>query len=129
MQVHHIGYLVKKMDKAIENFQNMGYHIKDEMMYDSTRDIDICFLEMNGYVIELVSPCSKESVVYDQLKRQGVGPYHICYEVENLEESIDKLREQRYVLTQEPMKAPAISDRRVAFMYNNSIGLIELVEN
>ena len=44
MKVHHIGYLVKSIKRSIEKFEKLGYKIETEIISDSVRKIDICFL-------------------------------------------------------------------------------------
>ena len=38
------------------------------------------------------------------------------------------LEKMGYVVINEPLEAPAIDNRKVAFMYHMNVGLIELVE-
>ncbi len=61
-------------------------------------------------------------------KKIGNSPYHICYEVDNLENAIEELGQKRFVLWEEPQIAPAIDDRRVAVLVNGQMGMIELLE-
>ena len=113
MKVNHIGYLVKKMEKALPAFLELGYKIVQEIMYDDFRDINICFIEKDGYVVELICPASKESVVANLISKIGNSPYHICYETENLESEILNLQKQRYVMCSEPHEAVACGGNRV----------------
>ena len=62
------------------------------------------------------------------LKKNGIGPYHICYEVRDLEKAIDGLKTKHFVITDPPEKAPALDNRKVVFMYHTKIGLIEVLE-
>ncbi len=128
MKVHHIGYLVKDINKSISIFQSLGYSIEKDIIYDQYREIDICFLINESERIELVAPKKAESAVGELRKKIGNAPYHICYETDNLEREIQNLRANRFVIWQEPLEAPAIDGQRVAFLVNGQIGLIELVE-
>ena len=128
MKIHHIGYFVKSIEKGTKTFLDMGYEIEQECVHDEYRGIDIVFLVKDGYRVELVSPYTKDSVVYELRKKMGNSPYHICYEVENLESEIERLSEQRFVVTQEPHEAVAIDGHRVCFLVHGQIGIIELVE-
>lgn len=128
MKIHHIGYLVKDIKKAVEQFKNLGYSMEVETIYDTERDVDICFMVNMGYRVELVSPCSKQSVVYEQLKRIGNSPYHVCYEVSNIELEMQRLRDNKYVIMIQPQNAVAFSGKRVVFLYHRNVGMIELVE-
>ncbi len=128
MDIHHIGYLVKNIEKSIPIFEKMGYTVETETVYDAGRDIDIVFLVNGGYRVELVSPKSKSSVVADTIKKMGETPYHICYYVDNMEESVSELRESGFIPTSEIEPAPAIGGKNVCFLYKRGMGIIELVE-
>lgn len=128
MKVHHIGYLVKNIEKAQKSFTSLGYVNEGEVIYDESRGIDILFMNNDSYRIELVSPKSEDSVVYGTLKKLGNTPYHICYEVEDIEKALEELRNQGYTPASEIEPAPAIEGRKVCFAFNRSIGIIELVE-
>lgn len=128
MKIHHIGYLVKDIKKAISRFEDLGFAVTSEVFSDATRGVDICFLGRDGYRIELVSPNRPDSDVAGLRKKIGNTPYHICYEVENLEAAIEDLRSKKYVVTKAPEAAVAFGGKRVCFLVNAQIGLIELLE-
>lgn len=128
MRVHHIGYLVKKMDKAIPQFESLGFVSEGDIVYDKIRDIDIMFMVNGEYRIELVSPKSEKSVTWDLLKKTGASPYHLCYYSSNMEDDLNSLRESGYIPTGEPLPAPAFDNKRVVFLYSRHAGMIELVE-
>ena len=56
MRIHHIGYLVKNMQKAEAGFVSLGFRKIEDSCHDTYRKVDIIFMEKDGYVIELVSP-------------------------------------------------------------------------
>lgn len=129
LKVHHVGYLVKKIDAAIRCFENLGYRIVQETIYDGIRKVDICFLEKDGYCVELISPVSEESVVYGLLKRYKNSPYHICYETGDFEKDYAALLSNGFIAIDEPTPAPALQDRKVVFLTNPLMGMIELLVN
>lgn len=128
LKVHHIGYLVKKIDKAEKDFTALGFECIAPVVYDSLRDADISFWEKNGYCVELVSPKSEKSVVYDLLKKFKNMPYHICYSSTDMNSDIEDLRKSGYMLLDEPMEAVAIEGRKVCFLFSANSGMIELLE-
>lgn len=128
MKVHHIGYLVKKINKAMAAFEDLGYTIKKDIILDEYRQVEICFLEKDGYVIELVSPVSKESVVSDLIKKLGNTAYHICYETDDFEKDLEQLLEKKYIVCSERHEAVAIDGRDVCFLIHPYLGMIELLE-
>ncbi|MCR5747529.1 MAG: VOC family protein [Lachnospiraceae bacterium] len=129
MKIHHVGYLSKNINKSLASFEELGYRAETEIVYDPLRDIDIVFLQNDGYRVELVSPKSKASPVYDTLKKLGDGPYHICYICDDIEEKMEELREKGYMPTGEIEPAVAIGGKRVCFMFRRQVGIIELLED
>ncbi len=128
MKVHHIGYLVKKIEKAEKAFQELGYTVKQAVLLDEFRQVQICFMEKDGYIVELVSPVSKESVVSGLMKKLGNTAYHICYETDHMEEDLEKLLHKNYVLCSERHEAAALGNRQVCFLVHPYLGMIELLE-
>lgn len=128
MKIHHIGYLVKDLTKSMKVFENLGYINIDNIVYDEFRKINICFMKKDGYTIELVSPVGDDSVVSNLLRRYNNSPYHICYESNSFEDDIKNLSNNGFVMIDGPLSAPAISNKRVVFLFGSSIGLIEIVE-
>ncbi len=127
LKVNHIGYLVKKTDTAKVAFLNLGYRIMQDTMFDSIRNVHLTFLEKDGYVVELIAPADKSSVVYGLLKKYKNSPYHICYETPNFERDLEALRSAGYLNIDEPTPAPAFSNREVVFLMHPSLGMIELL--
>ena len=128
MRIHHIGYLVKKIDKAKDSFISIGFSVKQETIYDQFRDVNILFMEKDGYMIELVSPHSEKSVVAHLMKTYKNSPYHICYESENFNEDTTSLAKKGFMSIDQPAPAPALNGRRVCFFISPQIGIIELLE-
>jgi len=95
---------------------------------NNLRKVIIQFIENGDYLIELVAPLNKESPVTNLLKKQGNSPYHICYKTNNLEKEISDLGNNGFVVISNFLKAPAINNKKVIFLYKKEIGLIELVE-
>ncbi|MBO6241638.1 MAG: VOC family protein [Butyrivibrio sp.] len=128
MRVHHIGYLVKNISKTEKKFLELGYEIESPTKFDEIRNIDIEFLVNGDYRVELIEPKGEDSPMYPLLKRYKNTPYHLCYEVENIDDAISDLGDKHYTVIQEPNIASCIEGKKVAFLNNISMGIIELVE-
>ncbi len=102
LKIHHIGYLVKKIEKAKKTFEALGYLVEQDTVYDDIRKVDICFLVKNGYRVELVSPVSEDSVVAGLLKKYKNAPYHICYEADSPEAAYAELTENGFAAIDTP---------------------------
>lgn len=128
LKVHHIGYLVKKAGPAKKAFTELGYTLRQDFVRDDSRGIDICFLEKDGVVIELVCPFTETSTVAGLAGRIKNSPYHICYVSESLEQDAASLRDLGYLPITEAEPAPACGGHPVQFFLHPSLGMIELVE-
>lgn len=127
-RVHHIGYLVKHLEKSRDSFLSLGFHAVGDTVRDPGRDVDILFMEKDGYTVELVSPRSDASVVGRLIKNCKNAPYHLCYEADDLGAELERLERSGFTRIDEPAPAPAIGGRRVCFLMSPRIGLIELLE-
>ena len=125
---HHIGVAVNDIEATAAIYEQGGYH-RSATVFDPMQNVNICWLTRNGYpTIELLAPVDEKSPVNKTLEKNGVTPYHTCYMVPNIEEVASQLHRQRYVMVSKPSEAVAFKGSRVAFFYNKSVGLIELVE-
>lgn len=126
---HHIGIACNSIDKTREFYLQMGYQAAD-VVDDPVQHVRVCFLENGDKAprIELLEPLDGQSPIARTLASVGVAPYHTCYEVEDIELAVAALRKQRFLLVNGPVPACAMGNRRIAFLYNKNIGLIEVVE-
>ena len=102
MKIHHIGYLVKKLDRAVEAFETLGFQLKQKKIYDS--------------------------VVSGLITQYRNMPYHLCYSSNEFEKDLKYLSQQGCVQIDEPCIAPALGNGRVVFLMSPVIGMIELYE-
>ncbi len=129
-KIHHIGYIVNNIDNAVGTMINLGYEIKQNTVYDKNRHIDICFLKNEYQLIELIQPKDETAVTYKLLAKTGPAPYHICYQVESIEEACKVLKKADFYPISNIEKAMAMGEKcNVIFLYNQNIGLIELVSD
>lgn len=127
MNVDHIGYAVKNIDKAKKIMELLGY-LFEETIEDRERNIYIRFGELDGYRVELVAPISSNSPVDTHLSKIGPTPYHICYKSTNIEADIEYLQKNRFKVMIPLAPAIAFEGKRVVFIYSLAVGLIEIVE-
>jgi len=130
-QFHHIGIAVNSIKTTAQYYLDADYSISDTI-YDPIQNVFIAFLEKDGMPqIELVESgeTSNNSPVSKIIEKSGVSPYHICYEVDNIESSIKELKKKKYLPLANPVNAIAMNNRKICFLYNKDVGLIELVEH
>ena len=125
---HHIGIACRDIAKTQAFYMGQGY-TASPVVEDPLQHVRISFLEKEGAPrIELLEPLDDQSPVARTLATSGVSPYHMCYEVEDIEAAVNHLRGQRFLLVNGPVPACAMDDRRIAFLFQKNTGLIELVE-
>lgn len=127
MKVHHIGYLVKHIERAMASFALLGYAVERDIVYDPDRQVDISFLVNGETRVELIMPKSKTSPLYPLLAHYKNAPYHICYQVPDMDEAVERLRGSGMMMMQPPAPACAIDGNAVAFFIDAQIGILELV--
>ena len=134
MTYHHIGIAVFSIEETAPFYIMQGYS-KSQTVYDPIQNVNICFLFYldnggGGQMprIELIEPVDEKSPVYKILQKSGVTPYHICYEVENIQREIDRLKKEKFLPISKPVRAIAMNNKLICFLFNKNIGLIELVE-
>lgn len=126
---HHIGIACRDIAKSQSFYVDMGY-TASLVVDDPLQHVRVCFLDKDGAPrLELLEPLDEQSPVARTLDTVGVAPYHLCYEVQDIEAAVTALRKQRFLLINGPVPACAMDDRRVAFLFQKNTGLIELVEN
>lgn len=125
--INHIGYLTDDIAATAKQFEIFG-HCADEVIHDDTQRTRICFLRKEGeLVIELVEPYADNKTMQRMLAKGGVTPYHICFEVDDVEKEYQYLTDNDWLALFKPVAAPAFGNRKICYFWKREIGLIELV--
>lgn len=129
MIFHHIGVAVKDIDVSINTYSALGYKLTSQgIVIDNIQNVRLAFLANgNGPIIELVMPESSKSPVQGMLNRNGAGPYHTCYEVQDIRMILKDLLNQGFKQISEIVPAIAFDNREICFVYNSNVGVIELL--
>jgi methylmalonyl-CoA/ethylmalonyl-CoA epimerase len=130
MTFHHIGVATADIEKSIAIYQKMDYTWQSELVFtDTIQRVKLAFLEKKGMpLVELVAPIDETSPIHKILQKNGTIPYHTCYEVDNIEESIKHLKTLRFVPTTKPVPAIAFDNRLICFLYQPHFGIVELLQ-
>lgn len=126
IKVDHIGYAVSDMERAQAIFHKMGYEFND-VIPDEARNVNVSVGLLGGVKVELLEPLpGKRTPIDGYINKIGSTPYHICYEVECMEESIIALQQMGFTLIGSP--APSLPlGGDVCFLYSLEVGMIELI--
>lgn len=128
MKFNHIGIACFSIEKTAPFYLGLGYS-KSDTVFDPIQNVRICFLSHTEMpTLELLEPCDEKSPVNDTLRKNGVSPYHICYESDEIDNSVSKLKEMKFYPLSKPVSAVAFNGKKVCFLFRNDVGLLELVE-
>jgi methylmalonyl-CoA/ethylmalonyl-CoA epimerase len=130
-KLHHIGFIVPSIAQSVEGFINsLQAEWDGKIFHDPNQVVRVTFLSIQkgpGPSLELVEPAGEKSPVLPFLKKGG-GLHHLCYEVENLDQSLAFCRSKGGLITRPPMPAVAFSGRRIAWAYTKNRLLVEYLE-
>ncbi|RKY10377.1 MAG: hypothetical protein DRP56_01175 [Planctomycetota bacterium] len=130
MRLHHIAYVCNDVDKKAESMkQLLNARCLGVSVVDEFQGVKILFVQLeDGTKIELLEPYGDNSPVQRFLDKGG-GLYHLCFEVDDLEMTLEKITQNgKAMVVKPPLSAPAINNRRVAFVVIDQNELIEFVE-
>ena len=126
-ELAHIGYVVADMDRAVRRFETEGSVVVISPTEDPIQRVSCCLVRTDDAIdIELVAPLvSGDSPVEARLKRGG-GLDHVCYFVDDLEESLASEIGAGALVDCEPTYAVTF-DRDIAFVHRRSGLVVELM--
>lgn len=129
MKLHHTGYITGNIEETAKAFEALGY-VQQPVFDDTIQKCFICFLKRtdNEPMIELVQPYEDNKTMQKMLTKRGVSPYHMCYEVEDVQAIFDKLSETEGWLPMfAPVEAVAFDNRKITYFMNAETGFVEFV--
>jgi len=131
MRFSHLGVAVPDVGKALPSFREVfGYRVLSGPVDDPVNKVSVCFLgtdEPGEPVVELVAPLGEDSPV-GRILSAGGGAYHMCYEVDDVEQTLAEVRSKGCVIISRPVPAVALEGRRIAWFYTPARQVVEIVE-
>mgnify|MGYP000951460156 CR=1 FL=1 len=126
-RLEHVAITVKDMDEARNTWMNvLGIGQEYEEQIGQTK---LAMLPVGQTYIELLSSEGKDSPVNEWMDKNGESIWHLCFEVEDIDEAVEELKGKGVKLRNEgPMNGHGGS--RIVFLDPASTGnvLIELAE-
>lgn len=129
MKIHHIGYITGNIENSSKKFELLGY--EQELTYkDDVQKCLICLLinKADNTIVELVQPNADNKTLSKLLERRGASPYHICFEVDDVQKKYEELSHvEGWIPIFPPVEAIAFSGRKITYFINAEIGFIEFL--
>ena len=129
LKLHHIGIVVQNINESLGEISNfLSFESTSLPTLVGSQKVNICFLKTNSVYIELIEPTDPDSPIISFVK-EGGGFHHLCFEVDDIQQEIDKMVKNGAHLVVAPIKG--FEDRLIAFLMLNmkktKCNLIELV--
>ena len=127
VRIAHIGIAVRALDQVLPFYRDiLGL---DQVPLDDADGAHIAGLAAGESLVELLEAKRDDSPIATFVARRGPGIHHICFEVPNLDDALDRCRQAGVRLIDETPRICA-EGRRIAFLHPGATGgvLIELTE-
>jgi methylmalonyl-CoA/ethylmalonyl-CoA epimerase len=129
MKIDHLGIATKSIAESLKFWQDsLGLeNVHTEIVAE--QKVRVAMLPIGESRIELIEPTSDDSPIAKFLEKRGGGIHHIAVEVENIEESLAKLKENGAKLIDETPRIGA-EGCLIAFVHPQSTNgvLLELTQ-
>jgi methylmalonyl-CoA/ethylmalonyl-CoA epimerase len=126
--VHHVAVVVRSIDESLGFYRGMlGLELEKVLDVPADR-VRIAFLAVGESKVELVEPTDETTGVARFLASNGEGFHHVCFEVDNLAETLLRLEIEGIELIDTAPRRGA--EGPVAFIHPRSGHgvLVELIE-
>jgi len=128
-KIDHIAIVVPNIDEALTFWRDaLGLelsHVEEVREQESL----VAFLPAGESEVELVEPTTEASGMARYMAKRGPGMHHICFEVEDIEGTLARLKEKGVQLIN-PEPVVGAGGKKIAFIHPKSTGgvLVELYE-
>src|SRR5215216_6691872 len=109
MKLHHVGIVVDKIDGHRPRYcKFFGLEPVSEVITDPIQRVNVQFLAAGGTEtsLELIEPLPGESPVRRALEK-GESLNHLCFEVDDIVESVQRAQGDGAICVRQPVAAPA----------------------
>ena len=128
-KINHIAIVVPDLEEGTSFWADaLGLQVS-KIEDIPEQQVRIAFLPVGDSNIELLEPTNDSSGVARYLQRHGPGLHHICLEVENIAETIERLKEANVQLIDDEPRT-GHNDIKLAFIHPKATGgtLVELYQ-
>lgn|SRR5215471_8681690 len=129
-RVHHMDYLVRDIDQAIEKFSKVFGPVTERM---HIQGVETAFFPVGDVLMALIAPADPETtlgkLLTKRLEEKGEGLWHIGYEVGSIEEAVRTLKAQGVRLLNEKPRLGKDNWKLIDIAEEETCGfMVQLVE-
>jgi len=129
-KIDHIGIAVKDIDASNALFEKLLGVSPYKLEEVESENVSTSFFKTATNKIELLAATNEDSVIAKFIDKKGEGIHHIAFEVENLQDEIERLKKEGFVVLNGIPKKGA-DNKLVVFLHPKSTNgvLIELCQS
>ncbi|MCB9436560.1 MAG: methylmalonyl-CoA epimerase [Anaerolineales bacterium] len=129
-KINHIAIVVPNLNEALGFWRDALALDLERTEENPGENVNIAFMEVGGTHIELLEPTDSNSGIGKYMEKRGPGLHHICLEVDDIEATMQRLRDHHIELINEAPKTRSEDGVRYAFVHPRSTFgvLVELYE-
>ena len=119
-KIDHIAIAVNSLEDSIKVYSSL-LGIEPELETITAEKVNTAIYDLDGVSLELIEPIGDDSPITEFLKKRGEGLHHVCLKVNNLEETMDELKEKGIEIIDETPKRGA-GGMNIVFLHPKSTG-------
>ena len=127
--INHVCIAVSDIEETLEFYEKLfGVSRSGEIETIEDQGVKAALVRVGASQLEFIQPIDSENGVSKFIDRRGEGVHHICFEVENIQKSIEELQNADVKLIDSQPRQGL--EGTIAFIHPKSTGnvLIELIE-
>ncbi len=140
IKLNHIGFVVQNITEAAKLFGTLGLREVTDAVPDPIQKVVARFMgtgDEGETHIELLEPAEEGSPIGNFLKKRGGGLHHVCFEVDDIDRSMDELAQKGHQVVVPPVscvgydrsfKREREGTTKIAFFFLSERILIELLQ-
>lgn len=129
-KIDHVGIAVKDIDVSNALFEKLLGVSPYKLEEVESEGVLTSFFKTDANKIELLAATNPESPIAKFLEKKGEGIHHVAFEVENIQEEVERLKSEGFVVLNEIPKKGA-DNKWVVFLHPKSTNgvLVELCQS
>jgi len=126
-KIEHLGIAVNDLSVSIPLYEKLFQTPCYKTEAVESEGVKTAFFQIGESKIELLEASNPESTIAKFLEKKGAGFHHVAFEVDDIDEEIERLTEDGFQLIHSTPKDGA-DNKRIAFLHPKSSNglLVEL---
>lgn len=128
-KVEHIGIAVKNLNESNLLFQKLFGKEHHKVEAVESEGVSTSFFMLGETKIELLEASNENSAIAKFIEKKGEGIHHIAYEVDDLDQEMNRLKSEGFdIINAEPKNGA--DNKRICFLHPKSTNgvLVELCQ-